>query len=231
MSIILAISGGSIQSTHSLNLKAIDLTHKKNPSVLFVPTATHDEEGYVSYMKKYYEDLGCNFDSLLVSSQNLNYDAIQKKFENADLIYVGGGDTEYMIQTWKQSGVDKAILKVLPQNKVFTGISAGAAFWFHSDFADTDSFKNPNNWDYRFVECLGLFPFTFNPHYNENGREKFDTRIREQSYSGIAMDNDTALIIEGGHATVIKSNENAHVYFIDAWKNFYKREIASLEWW
>lgn len=230
MSIILAISAGTMQSTHSLNVKAIELTKKTNPSVLFIPTATHDEEGYISHMKEYYEKLGCSYDSLKVSSQTPSYEEILEKFKKADLIYVGGGDTEYLIQTWKKTGVDKAIMEVFGEDKVFTGISAGAAYWFHSDFADTDIMKDPEHGDYRFVPCLDLLPFTFNPHYDEPGREKFDWRIREQNYSGIAMDTNTALIIDGGRAKVIKSDENAHVYFIDAWQNFSKREINSLEW-
>lgn len=228
MSIILAISGGSIQSTHPLNIKAIELTKKEHPNVLFIGTATHDEEQYIEYMRHYYEEMGCFYDSLNVSSEVLEYSTIASKFDWADLIYVGGGDTGYMLDTWKQYGVDQAFEKAFHEDKVFTGVSAGSGMWFHTCYDDTEFFKNPDNWDYIFIDCLDYFPFTINPHYNEEGRNSFDWRVYEQSYSGFAMDNDTALLIEGNHIQAISAYDSAHVYFVDAWKNYEKTEFKEM---
>lgn len=39
---IVAISGGDLESTNSLNLFAIQLTEKETPNVLFIPTVRRE---------------------------------------------------------------------------------------------------------------------------------------------------------------------------------------------
>ena len=49
---IVGISGGDLQSTDSLNRYALQLTEIDCPNVLFVPTASDDEEGYIEKIEK-----------------------------------------------------------------------------------------------------------------------------------------------------------------------------------
>ena len=229
MSIILGISGGNMQTNHELNKYALSLTGKEHPTVLFIPTATHDPQEYIDYMENYYHELGCTYLSLCLCLNTYTKDEIRALFEEADVIYVGGGDTGFLLDKWKECHVDEVIAEFYHKDKVFTGVSAGTVYWFHYDFSDTDMFKNPDHWEYRYLECLDYFPYAFCPHYNEPDKAQFDSRVSEQRYSAIAMDNDTALEIRGRHAVVRTFDPSKKAYFFDAWRGFEKREFTEID--
>ncbi len=229
MSVIVGISGGTMQSNHELNKYALSLTNKEHPTVLFIPTATHDPQEYIDYMENYYHELGCTYLTLCLCLNTYTKDEIRDLFRQADLIYVGGGDTGFLMEQFRACGVDEVIREFYDTDKVFTGVSAGTVYWFHSDFSDTDFFKNPDDWDYRFLDCLDYFPYTMCPHYNEPGKEQFDWRVKGQNYSGLALDNDTALVIRGRHAVVKTFNPDMKAYIFDAWRNWEKREFTEID--
>lgn len=68
-----------------------------------IPTASSDSLAYVDTFNKVYgEKLGCNTDSLLLLSNNLEDKEVEDKILSSELIYVGGGNTEKMIKIWKE---------------------------------------------------------------------------------------------------------------------------------
>lgn len=180
---IVAISGGNLQSTDNLNRYAIHLTGKDHPSVLFIPTADCDAEGYIENIEKYYGSLGCPVTSLCLYTRTYTIEELEAIFAEADLIYVGGGDTHNMLLKWREHGVDKPVLQAHERGKVMTGISAGAICWFACGHSDSEYFTNPDHWQYSFVDGLDVFHAAFCPHYNEEGRDSFDE---------MAADNITA---------------------------------------
>lgn len=218
---IVAISGGDLESTDSLNRFAIQLTEKKTPNVLFIPTASYDAVGYIERIRNYYNKYNCRVDCLRLYNEAYSSAEIENKFENADLIYVGGGDTENMIKKWKEFSVDELILKAYEKGVVISGISAGAIFWFKYGHSDSESFINPDNWKYKFVKGLGVFDAVFCPHYNEDGRNSFDNMLKDIEGVRLALENDTAFIVIDNHRYIKKSNINAHAYMIT-----YKNDVV-----
>ena len=211
---IVAISGGDLESTNSLNLFAIELTEKETPNVLFIPTASYDSEEYIKKIESYYNKYNCQVDSLCLYTNTYTSKEIEAKFQNADLIYVGGGDTESMIKKWKEFFVDKLILKAYENGCVISGISSGAIFWFKYGHSDSDYFSNPDNWEYRLVEGLDVFNVAFCPHYNESGRHSFDDMLLDIKEVGLALENDTAFIVIDKLKYIKKAHNNAHAYMI-----------------
>lgn len=211
---IVAISGGDLESTDSLNRFAIQLTEKKTPNILFIPTASYDAKGYIEKISNYYNKYDCKVECLCLYTETYSADEIENKFENADLIYVGGGDTENMIKKWKEFCVDELILRAYENGIVISGISAGAIFWFKYGHSDSEYFINQDNWKYKFVKGLGVFDVVFCPHYNEDGRQSFDNMLKDMKEVGLALENDTALIVIDQHKYIKKSNINAHAYMI-----------------
>ena len=55
---IAAISGGSLESTEALNKYALAMTEKDKPNVLFVPTASRDDQKYIANFKEAFSALG-----------------------------------------------------------------------------------------------------------------------------------------------------------------------------
>src|SRR3989338_4536669 len=97
---IMAIGGGEIGrpgypvETTKIDEEIIALSGKKNPQVLFIPTASEDSEGYVEVFNKHFgKRLGCKTDVLYLIKEKLTKQQIRAKILNSDIVYVGGGDT------------------------------------------------------------------------------------------------------------------------------------------
>lgn len=220
---IVGVSGGDLGSTASLNEYAVCLTGKAHPQVLFIPTASEDAEGYMDNIKKYYGAMGCTVSTLCIVARTCSQQEMEALFRDADLIYVGGGDTEAMLQRWQEQGVDKLMQKAYQDGRVLTGISAGMIIWFACGFSDSDYFKNPEDWDYKFIKGMGNFPYVVCPHYNEEGRSRFDDRLAETGMDGIALENDTAIVVQNGKLFVKKAREDAKAFLLKREESGYRK--------
>ena len=124
---VVAIAGGDLLSTRKLNVHAITLSNKTTPNVLFIGTASHDAEGYIDAITKEYNQLNCEVKSLcLVSGDQKDIDAL---LSWADIIYVGGGDTIFMMQIWKQYKLDEKLRASVQVQ--FAGLIAGIVIADH----------------------------------------------------------------------------------------------------
>lgn len=219
---IVAIAGGNLSSTRELNAHTIKLTNVKNPDVLFIGTASHDANDYIEVITKAFNLLECEVKSLCLCSKNYTEQEIDDLLAWADIIYVGGGDTIFMMQIWKQYGLDEKLKKIYEKDlAVLTGISAGAICWFQCGYSDSESFHDEENWNYCWADgMLDIFHMAYCPHYNEEGRNSFDERLREKDLVGLAMENDTAFVENNGYQYFVRSNANAKAFAIT-----YKNEI------
>ena len=98
---------------------------------------------------------------------------------------------------------------------VLTGISAGAICWFNCGYSDSGSFQEGNDWNYCWANgMLNLFHMAYCPHYNEEGRDSFDKMLRAKNLAGLAMENDTAFVVNNDKPYFIRSNPNANAFKI-----------------
>jgi dipeptidase E len=157
--VIVAIGGGEIRTrgTAFIDRETIRLSKKKNPKVLFIPTASSDSERYRKRVQEYFgKFLKCRTDILLLIKEQPSKEQIRKKILPADVIYVGGGNTLQMMRVWRRLGVDKLIKAAYEKGTVLSGISAGSICWFDSGHSDSMSFYKPRKWKYTNVRGIGL---------------------------------------------------------------------------
>ena len=143
---LVIIGGGEIRKSESLSLdrETIKLTGKKHPKLLFIPTASSDHEGYCDAVKKHFGGkLGCRIDQLCLLKQRYSKKVIKEKILGSDIIYVGGGNTLMMMNTWRRTGVDKLLKAASSKGIVLSGVSAGSICWFSFGLSDSRRFKNP----------------------------------------------------------------------------------------
>ena len=96
-------------------------------SAVLIPTAAKAEGGSSIYIRKQHrvlERLGLNICVLDISVAESN--EIMAKLLNSDIIYIGGGNTFYLLQELKRSGADKLIKEQVLLGKAYIGESAGA---------------------------------------------------------------------------------------------------------
>ena len=166
---IVAIGGGEIRNSETLAIdkEIIRLVQKERPKLLFIPTADSDSENYYNSINKYYgKKLGCKTDVLYLLKKTPSPKEIKNKILDADIIYVGGGNTLKMMKLWRRLGVDKLLKTAWQRGIVLCGLSAGSICWFESGHSDSMSFYNPKKWKYINVHGLGFIKGIHCPHYN-----------------------------------------------------------------
>jgi dipeptidase E len=218
---IVAIGGGEIRTrgTAAIDREIIRLTNKKNPKLLFIPTASSDSERYWKHVQDYFgKFLKCKTDVLLLIKERLSREQIRNKILSADIIYVGGGNTLMMMRLWRRLGVDKLLVQAYENGTVLSGISAGSICWFDSGHSDSMSFYNPRTWQYINVKGLGLINGINCPHYNGMTRgvprrKHFRDMIRKTGGVGIAIENNCAIeFIESRFYKIVRSKSYARAY-------------------
>jgi dipeptidase E len=97
---------------------------------------------------------------------------------DADLIYVGGGNTVGMLAVWREFGLDLALRQAHDQGTVLAGISAGANCWFENYVTDSVPGGGVR-------EGLGLVRGTYCPHLDsEAWRQAMLERCDAPAYGG-----------------------------------------------
>lgn len=211
---IVAIGGGDLQTTEELNQYMIKSSKKVNPNVLFIGTASDDAEGYIDRIKTVFGRLGCEVRALCLVTEHPSEVEIDELLAWANIIYVGGGDTVSMMKKWREYGLDYKLRDIYKNDTaVLGGISAGAICWFECGHSDSEAFSGKENWNYTFAEgMLGIHHFVLCPHYNEEGRDSFDTMMKEKQFVGLALENETAFVEENGVISFIRSRKDARAY-------------------
>lgn len=131
-------------------------TPGRKPRALFLGTALGDAERTQLAFVKAFTALGCDADTLTFFPYEMHRDYASVAAE-ADVIYVGGGNTVGMIAVWREFGFDRALRDAWAGGAVLAGISAGANCWFERYVTDSVPGGGVR-------EGLGLVRGTFCPH-------------------------------------------------------------------
>jgi dipeptidase E len=238
---IIAIGGGEIGRPHEkggfypmetikIDKEIIAQSKKKNPKLLFIPTASSDSTGYFEVVKKYFEKLGCKVDVLYLIKEKNSKKEIENKIFSADIIYVGGGNTLKMMNLWRKLSVDKILKKAHEKGMILSGVSAGAICWFNFGNSDSRKFTSHSEQLIK-VQGIGLISALCCPHYDfEMARQKDLKRMMKKTSKvvSIALENCTALEVIDNKYRIFKSKSTAKAYKV-YWNGgkYIKEEINS----
>jgi dipeptidase E len=152
--------------------------------------------------------------------------AIKEKISNADIVYVGGGNTLFLIRKWKQLRIDKLLRQAFERGTVMSGLSAGAICWFRYGTSDSRMLTDPTFREYIRVSGLGWFDLTLSPHHIAEKKRKpaLIKQIKRHGGIGVALDDYAALQILGNEFRIItaKPFANAFKVYKDAGEVLYK---------
>lgn len=217
---IIAIGGGEIGrpgtkvETITIDKEILKLSGKKNPLLLFIPTASNDSESYYEVVKKYFGDkLKCKTDVLYLIKNKYSTKELEEKILKSDIIYVGGGNTQMMIKIWKKLNVDKILKKAHEKGVILSGISAGAICWF--TFGNSDSLKFSDQKAKMIkVSGLSIIKARICPHYDieKQRRPELKKMMKKSKGFALAFDNCSAIEIVNNKYRFIYSNKTANVY-------------------
>ncbi len=210
--IIIAIGGGELREkqTSDIDGQIAELVKKRaegrRPTALFVGTASHDSMPYYNSFHKTYTGLfNLKTDCALTVYGEMNYEKIEGKFQKADMIYVGGGDTVFMLESWEKSGIKKLILEAYERGAVICGLSAGAICWFDEMFTDSAGE------DYAFKKSLGILRGGACPHFDKR-KTDFENKISDASESVYYCIEDCSAVMFVNNALKCASLSSGNSY-------------------
>lgn len=211
------LGGGELKTKETLALdRAIgDLAKaragaEKRANALFVGTASHDFMPYYNtFHKTYTGELGLKTDVALTVYTEMNAEKLDAKFEKADLIYVGGGDTVFLLDHWKRTGLGERILDAYRRGVIVAGLSAGAICWFERMYTDSAKADGSGEAPYAVYPALGVLPGGACPHYDHR-RADFAEAAPEGS-KWVCMEDNAAVVWRNGElAGALKNGGNAY---------------------
>ena len=204
---IIAIGGGELKTKETLEIDryiaglARERAGEKRPYGLFIGTASHDSMPYFnSFRKTYTSVFDIKADVALTVYGEMDLEKIKGKFEKADFIYVGGGDTLYMLKRWKEFGLLDLIRDAYERGVIICGLSAGAICWFEDIYTDSELVEREGL--YSMQKGLGWLKGTISPHYNERVAD-FDEIMTKMPVGSCAygIENLAALEFVNGELT------------------------------
>ena len=152
-------------------------------TVTYIPTAAIGEgiEGMAEEETRMLEELGLTVDELEVSTASR--ETVRETLMKNDMIFVGGGNTFFLLQELKRSGADKIISQEVKKGKFYIGESAGAIAACpdigYSAEMDVPE-KAPELTDYT---GLGLVDFYIVPHIgNDEMGEAAEKAVEEYNF-------------------------------------------------
>ncbi|WP_433747760.1 peptidase E [Falsibacillus pallidus] len=189
------IGGGFVKHADNfhINKRLAELTEKDAPTVLFIPTASNDEEDYINeFIEVFGNLLHCRVSVLRCVSETPEEMDIMEMVDAADLIYLGGGNYLNMMEKWRERKLDEILIDALEAGTFIAGISAGAICWFksgiRSDYEGEGYIESPG-WS--------VINQVFCPHYNQSDRanEFHQMLFKKEVESALALEDDCALYV------------------------------------
>lgn len=212
---IVAYGGGEWHRTLPIQREILELTGRAKPNVLFLPTASNDNEDSCTSFATVYRKLGAKADRLLAIRGTPSPAEIRDKIGWADVIFIGGGNTLMMMRRWKFLGIDRQILKAYRRGTVLAGASAGSICWFERGHSDSMRGYGHDPWDYIAVSGFGLIKGFHCPHYHYEDRElRFKEMVLQRGGYGIAMTDGAGISVVDGRYRVIKCMRGANVFSV-----------------
>ena len=197
---IVAIGGGELRERTTLKIDEYlsELVKaragERRANALFIPTASHDFMPYYNTFHKVYTGVfDIKTDVALSVFKDVDLERMRAKFEKADLIYVGGGDTVFMLESWQKTGLLPLIKDAYERGVILAGLSAGAICWFEDIY--TDSLKTENGDEYAMFKGLGWIQGVVSPHYNTRATQ-FDAIVKDNFPCAYGIEDNAAILIE-----------------------------------
>jgi len=181
----------------------------------FIPTAANVEPGDKSWM---IDDLN-NFKKGGFEVDIVDISAIPReiwlpRLQEAEVLFLGGGNTFHLMHWVKQSGLQEELPELL-KTRVYAGISAGSCIAGPTIYNSVQNLFG-EKYELEIKDGLGLVNFHFIPHLNSPYFDKIrEENLKEASKdlkeSVYALDDSSALKVIDGKAEIV--SEGKHLTF------------------
>ena len=217
---IISIGGGGFthETDESLDQFVLSQLSIENFKIGFLPTASKDNQKKIDLFYKRFENSNSELSHFNLCSK---IEGFKDWLLSKDIIYVGGGNTFYMLEIWEKNNLIKIFKEAYNKGIILSGVSAGAACWFDWILSDSKGLG------LKHLRGINLISGSCVPHSSEDERiNQFQKDIKNNKLpEGIAIDDGVAvLFIDGKAVEVYSSRKNHDAYFINKSKKISLKE-------
>lgn len=206
---LLLTSGGITNKTIENELKRLlNKENFYNVKILYCTTASNYDGGNMSdwlvddliYLKN------SGFEIDVCDINGINKEKFINRFEWADVFFFEGGNTQWLRESIRKSGLESELPKLL-ENKIWIGASAGSCVLCPTvcnsvqDLFDENIKELPK-------DGLNLVNFQFIPHLNNSVFPKINiTNIQDASKNLLEIDGKKMYIVDDNGAVVVNNGQ------------------------
>ena len=174
----------------------------KELKLIHITTASIDEKNSDYFIKetRIMKELG--FKATEADISGMNESEVRELLKDADIIYVQGGNTYYLLKSIKESSFDKVVKERLEKGVIYIGVSAGSyvagptieqSSWIHehNKFGLTD------------LTGMNLVPFMLIVHYVSEYKKLVKTKIAKSKYEFKILTDDQAILVQGDNYKLV----------------------------
>lgn len=178
----------------------------ENKKVVFIPTASINEgyTGYVGSARKLFKKMGANLTEIDISKED--FKTIKAVFEETDIIYFTGGNSFFLVDQLRKTGVDKLLKEELKKGKLMIGESAGSVICAPSISYIEIMDEKPEDYSQIDDNGLNLIDFYVLPHYLTSPFKKITATILKK-FSDLKIcpiNNHQAIMVNGKESKIIE---------------------------
>ena len=170
--------------------------------MFFVPTAARSENEmkYVKADEGRIIQMGIPKENIVWL--DINNVSAAGNLDRFDAIYVCGGNTFFLMQKLKETGLDKKIIDLVNQGRVYVGASAGSVI-AGPDISIASPFDE-NDIGLKDMSGLGLTDKVTHPHYKDEEKGIFEEFKNKLPYPLVPLTDSQALEEIYGNSVVIE---------------------------
>ena len=177
----------------------------KMKKVIFIPTASLNEDytGYVGSARKLFKKMGAIVTEIDISKED--FSTIKSTFEDTNIIYFTGGNSFFLIDQLRRTGVDKLLKEELEKGKLMIGESAGAIICAPDISYIEKMDEKPEGYSQSDDDGLNLIDFYVLPHYLTAPFKKVTATILKEfpDLKICPINNHQAITIDGRTSNII----------------------------
>lgn len=214
--VLLAMGGGgfTMEPTNPLlDDFVLGLCPRKEPRILFLPTASGDEAGQINAFRARFADRTCVPEHLSLFRLREARRPLEEILLTQDIVYVGGGSMRNMLAIWRAHGLQELLIAAWRRGTVLAGLSAGAMCWFEGGVTTSSGPPAP-------IGGLGLLEGSLTVHADGEPERLpvWLASVREGTLpGGWALDDGVGLLFRGHRLErVVSSRPGAGAVRVDA---------------
>jgi dipeptidase E len=145
----------------------------------------------------------------IVNLLALPIDEVEKRISDKDVVFVVGGNTDYLMKVFKKTGFDMLLPRLL-DSKVYVGSSAGSMVIGHRISEAAYKLIYGEDSKYDVSEYLGLVDFSIMPHLDSLLFPNRESTLKDAVgiFNGkvYGLRDDSAIVVNGDKIDVIGSS-------------------------